>query len=91
MAIFGNIKFNVPSFIADGQPLYLPDGAVMSAKDKSDKWAFYMHQELNLSWLAIRAIKNGVLGWKIISFSSIANIQYVQNYVKSCNQCLENF
>lgn len=91
MAIFGNIK--IPGFIADGESLLLPEGSRVALKDKSSnpKWALYVNDSLNLSWLAMRAYYQGVLGWKIISFTSIVNVQFVNEYVKSCSQCLENF
>lgn len=92
MAIFGNM-INTPGFIKDGEELNLPVGSRVANIDahKPERWALYVNDDYNLAWLAIKAYYNGILGWKIIKFQSIPAIQYVNDYVKSCSQCLENF
>lgn len=94
MAIRGYIdksQYQIPGFLPDGKPLMLPEGSAMKLKDSGNKWAFYINESLDMSWLAIRAMYSGKLGWKIHTFTSLVNIEYVQQYVKSCNQCLEKF
>lgn len=94
MGIFGYIdksQYTIPGFLPNGQPLLLPEGSETSIEDKDGKWAFYINESLDMSWIALRARYKGVLGWKIYRFTTIVNIEYVKQYVKSCNQCLENF
>lgn len=92
MAIFGHLdqsNYSIPGFLPDGETLRLPEGARIAQVDKNGKWALYVHDSLNLSWIATKAIYKGVLGWKIRSFTSIVSIQWLKSYIKSCNQCLE--
>lgn len=93
MAIFGILdqsNYTIPGFLPDGESLRLPEGARIAQVDKDGRWALYVHDSLNLSWIATKAIYKGVLGWKIRSFTSIVSIQWLKSYIKSCNQCLES-
>jgi hypothetical protein len=94
MAILRNLdnsEYLIPGFLPDGKSLMLPVGTILELKDKADNWALYINKALGYRWLARKATYNNILGWKVTILSSTDSIQYINDYVKSCNQCLENF
>jgi hypothetical protein len=90
-----NSQYLIPGFLPDGNNLLLPEGTYKVYDDTSGKWALYICELLNCSWIVHKARyfdkirRINILGWRVRLIPYIAKLEWYQSYVKdTCNECL---